>query len=82
MATKKGRENERKWRKMRKSGNAERFPPNLLMSKKLSLITVQELIYCPTKKNYKKKLKLKAFTRDKIGRKPKEEQKGKNSNGQ
>ena len=40
---------------MRKSGKAENFPPILLLSEKLSLVTVHRSLYtAPTKQNYKK----------------------------
>ena len=54
--------------KRRKSGKAESFLPILLLSKKLSLITVQELIYCPSQAKLQKEPKSKAITRDKMGR--------------
>ena len=54
MATKKGRENERKQRK-KKSVEVESFQPILLMSKKFPLVTVHRSLYtAPAKQNYKK----------------------------
>ena len=55
MVAQKIRENGRKWEKMEKSRKDESFPPILLLSKKLSLITVQEHIYCPSQAKLQKK---------------------------
>ena len=63
--------------KRRKSGKAESFLPILLLSKKFSLITVQELIYCLSQAKLQKEPKSKAITRDKMGRNKKLYQKGK-----
>ena len=54
--------------KKRKSGKVESFPPILLLSKKFSLITVQELIYFLSQEKLQKEPKSKAITRDKMGR--------------
>ena len=70
MAAQKVREKGRKREKMEKIGKAESFPPILLLSqkKKLSVITVQELIYYPSQAKLQKEPKSKAITRDKMGR--------------
>ena len=54
--------------KIEKSGKDESFPPILLLSKSFFLITVQELIYCPSQAKLQKEPKSKAITRDKMGR--------------
>ena len=61
-------ESERKGEKARKNGKerkAESFSPILLLSQNLSLITVQELIYCPIQEKLQKEPKSKVITRDK-----------------
>ena len=62
---------------MEKSRRVESFPPNLLMSKKLSFdySAAGAYILPQPSKITKKKPKSKVITRDKFGRKPKSDKK-------
>ena len=63
------KEKERKWEKRKAMGKtpAQYF----INGKKLSLITVQELIYCPSQAKLQKKTKIKSYYKGQIWKKTK-----------